>query len=282
MSADQAINILVTITLVELMVTIGLGVTFADVARVARNGGLVARAALANYVLVPAATVGLLSLFHTPPLVAAGLLVAAVCPGAPYAPPITAIAKGNVPIAIGLMVMLAASSAIVAPLLLHVLLPLTSAEELPSVDVGRMVGTLLLTQLIPLGIGLTVRHVRPLLADRLRKPANWLSVALNLAVGGLIVGVDFHLLASMGPIGFEGMSILVIAAAVIGWLLGGRGRDTRKAMAFSTGVRNVSVSLVIVTASLPGTPAVTAVLAYALLQTVALALLAAAWGRWTR
>jgi len=282
MSADQAINILVTITLVELMVTIGLGVTFADVARVARNGSLVARAALANYVLVPAATVGLLSLFHTPPLVAAGLLVAAVCPGAPYAPPITAIAKGDVPIAIGLMVMLAASSAIVAPLLLHVLLPVTSAEELPSVDVGRMVGTLLLTQLIPLGIGLTIRHVRPRLADRLRKPANWLSIALNLAVGALIVGVDFHLLASMGAIGFEGMSILVIAAAVIGWLLGGRGRGTRKAMAFSTGVRNVSVSLVIVTASLPGTPAVTAVVAYALLQTVALALLAAAWGRWTR
>ena len=282
MSADRVINILVTITLIELMVTIGLGVTFADVARVARNGSLVARAALANYFLVPAATVGLLSLFHTPPLVAAGLLVAAVCPGAPYGPPITAMAKGNVPISIGLMVMLAASSAIVAPLLLNVLLPVTSGEELSRVDVGRMVGALLLTQLIPLAIGLTIRHFRPRLADRLRKPANWLSVALNLAAGGLIVGVDFHLLASIGAVGFEGMLTLVIAAAVVGWLLGGRGADKRKAMAFSTGVRNVSVSLVIVTASLPGTPAVTAVVAYALLQTVALALLAAAWGRWTR
>ena len=282
MSADRVINILVTITLIELMVTIGLGVTFADVARVARNGSLVARAALANYLLVPAATVGLLSLFHTPPLVAAGLLVAAVCPGAPYGPPITAMAKGNVPISIGLMVMLAASSAIVAPLLLHVLLPVTSAEKLPSVGVGRMVGALLLTQLIPLAIGLTLRHFRPRLADRLRKPANRLSVALNLAAGGLIVGVDFHLLASIGAIGFEGMLALVIAAAVAGWLLGGRGADKRKAMAFSTGVRNVSVSLVIVTANLPGTPAVTAVVAYALLQTAVLALLAAAWGRWTR
>jgi len=76
--------------------------------------------------------------------------------------------------------------------------------------------------------------------------------------------------------------LLVIAAVVAGWLLGGRGRDKRKAMAFSTGARNVSVSLVIVTASFPGTPAVTAVLAYALLQTALLALLAAAWGRWAR
>ena len=282
MSADQAINILVTITLIQLMVTIGLGVTFADVARVAANWGLVVRAALANYVLVPLATVGLLSLFHSPPLVAAGFLVAAVCPGAPYGPPFAAMAKGNVPVAIGLMVMLAGSSALAAPLLLHLLLSGTSGEDLPSVDLGRIVTTLLLTQLIPLGIGLTVRHYRKDLADRLRKPANWLSVALNLAVFGLIVAVDYNLLASISVVGFEGMLILVIAAVAAGWLLGGRGGDQRKAMAFSTGARNVSVSLVIVTASFPGTPAVTAVLAYALLQTAVLALLAAAWGRWTR
>ena len=99
MSADQAINILVTITLIQLMVAIGLGVTFVDIARVARNSGLVALAALANYVLVPAATVGLLWLFHSPPLVAAGFLVAAVCPGAPYGPPFTAMDGQGVAIA---------------------------------------------------------------------------------------------------------------------------------------------------------------------------------------
>ena len=63
MSVDQVINVLVTITLIQLMVTIGLGVTFVELARVARNWGLVAQAALANYVLVPATTVGVLLLF---------------------------------------------------------------------------------------------------------------------------------------------------------------------------------------------------------------------------
>jgi bile acid:Na+ symporter, BASS family len=53
MTVDQLINILVTITLIEMMVAIGLGVTFADLAGVARNWWLVARAALANYVLAP-------------------------------------------------------------------------------------------------------------------------------------------------------------------------------------------------------------------------------------
>lgn len=279
MSIDNLINILVTLTLIEMMVTIGLSVRFTEVIGVARNWRLVAQAVLANYVLVPAAAVGLLLLFHSHPLVAAGFLVAAVCPGAPYGPPFTAMAKGNVPVAVGLMVILAGSSALVAPLLLHLLLPILSGDEPLKIDVIKMVGTLLLTQLLPLGIGLIVRQRRPALADKLIKPANRLSTVLNLVVFGVILVVQFHLLEHIKAVGFAGMLALVMATLVVGWLLGGPGSDNRKAMALTTGVRNVGVSLVIVTASFPGTPAVTAALAYALFQTIILALLALAWGR---
>lgn len=280
MSVDQTINVLVTITLIQLMAAIGLGVTTAEIAPVARDWGLLAKAALANYGLVPAITVGLLLLLRAPPPVAAGFLVAAVCPGAPYGPPLTGMAKGNVPISIGLMVMLAGSSTVVAPLLLHLLLPVVFGEEPLKINAGSMAGTLLLTQLIPLGFGLAVRHCRPALAEWLRRPANRLSAILNVAVLGLIVVADFNLLASIKATGFAAMLMLATAALAAGWLVGGPGGDRRKAVAFSTGVRNVSVSLVIVTANFPGTSAVTAVVAYALVQTVVLALLAAGWGRW--
>ena len=95
MTTSQLSNLLVTVTLVEMMAAIGLGVTIAEVVGVARNGRLLLRAALANYVCVPAATVGLLLWFRSPPLVAAGVLILAVCPGAPYGPPFTALARGN-------------------------------------------------------------------------------------------------------------------------------------------------------------------------------------------
>src|SRR5438270_3108497 len=101
MTIDQAIQILAAVTLFELMVTIGLGVTFAEVAGVARNGRLVGQAALANYVCFPAAAVGLLLVYHADPLVAAGFLIAAVCPGAPYGPPFTGLARGNVALSVG-------------------------------------------------------------------------------------------------------------------------------------------------------------------------------------
>ena len=281
MTLDQLINVLVTITLMEMMVAIGLGVSLADVVRVAANRRLLAQAALANYVCVPVAAVGLLLLFHAEPMVAAGFLIAAVCPGAPYGPPLTAMARGNVTVSVGLMVILAGSSALVAPLLLRLLLPLASGSESLRVDAVKMVVTLLVVQLLPLFVGLRVRQWRPNLVAGLLRPANLLSTVLNLSVIGLILVVHFQTLMAIRPRGFLGMLALVLAALTAGWLLGMRGSANRKAMAITTSVRNVGVSLVIATSSFPDTPAVTATLAFGLFQTVVMAIIALGWGRWT-
>lgn len=288
MTIDQTINVLVTVTLVEMMVAIGLGVTLADVAGVARDPRLVIRAAAANYVCVPAVTVALLLLFRAQPMVAAGFLIAAACPGAPYGPPLTALARGNVSASVGLMVVLAGSSAIVAPLLLSVLLPWMQRElavvesgpiEPLSIDAAQMVVTLLATQLLPLGVGLAVRSWRPSLAGRLLRPANVASTLLNLSVIGLALAVQFQMLAAIPPRAFAGMLVLVLASLAAGWLLSAPEGGGRKAMAIASGVRNVGVSLVIATSSFPGTGAVTATLAFGLFQTIAVALVALGWGR---
>jgi BASS family bile acid:Na+ symporter len=279
MTSDQIIHVLVTITLIEMMVAVGLGVTFAELAVVARNWRLVARAALANYVCVPAATVGLLLLFDARPGVAAGFLILAVCPGAPYGPPFTAIAKGNVRVAVGLMVILAGSSAILAPVLLHYLLLLLSGAAPLSVDATKIVGTLLVSQLLPLCVGVAVRQWRPLLADRLRKPANLVSKILNLVVLGFILVVNRQSFAEIGPRVFAGMLALLLASWAAGWLLGGPGTDNRKAMTLTTSLRNVGVGLVIAAGAFSGTPAVTATLVYGLFEVVGSLLLALGWSR---
>jgi BASS family bile acid:Na+ symporter len=279
MTVDRWINILVTVTLVEMMVTIGLGVTFADLAGVVRNWRLVARAALANYVLVPAATVGVLVLFGAQPMVAVGFLILAVCPGAPYGPPFAAIAKGNTAVAVGLMVILAGSSAILAPVLLVCLLPLVSGSEPLKVDAVGIVITLLVTQLVPLGVGVAVRQWRPALASRLLKPGQQVSKVLNLAAVGLIVAARFGTFAEIRPRGFIGMLVLLIASWAAGWLLGGPGRGDRRAMALTTSLRNVGVGLVIATGSFAGTSAVAATLVYGLFEVIGSLLLALAWAR---
>ena len=279
MSIDQVINLLAIVTLVEMMFSIGLGVMLADVAAVAKGWGLLGRAALANYVLVPAAAVGLLLLFRANPLVAAGFLVIAVCPGAPYGPPFTAMAKGNVVMAVGLMVILAGSSAVVAPLLLKMLLPVVAGDAPIKINLAKMVTTLIVGQILPLFAGLYLRQRNPALAGRIKKPCNVASTLLNLVLLGAILAAQYELLASIRPRGYIGMLALLITAAAAGWLMGGSDSRSRKTLTFTTSVRNVGVGLVIVTGSFPGTAAVTAATAYGLFQTLVMAAVAFGWGR---
>jgi BASS family bile acid:Na+ symporter len=279
MTIDRFINLLATITLFEMMVTIGLGVTVGEIVAVARDWRILVRAGLANYVIVPAAAVALLLAFHAAPLVAAGFLIAAVCPGAPYGPPFTGMAKGNVALAVGLMMILAGSSALLAPLLLRLLLPVVSGDQPVGIDVAKMVATLLGTHLLPLAIGVLIRHRWPTLADAMAKPARGLSIVLNVALLGTILTAQFGTLIAIPPRAFLGMAALVLAGIAAGWLLGGLGTGDRVAMAMATSVRNVGLTLVIAVASFSGTPAVTAATAFGLFQTILVALIALAWGR---
>lgn len=280
MTSAEFIRILVPITLIEMMIAIGLGVSLADLAAVARNWRLVTKASIANYLCVPVATVGLLLLFHpADPMVPAGFLILAVCPGAPFGPGCIQLAKGNMAAAVGLMVMLAGTSAVVSPVLLYILLPIMSASESLQVDAVKIVVTLLVTQLAPLCLGLGIRHGLPGLADRLLRPANLLNAILNLATISIVFVVYFPLMAEIRLRGYVAMSALLAASCAAGWLLGGPGNGNRKALMLTTSLRNVGVGLVIVTGNFAGTAAVTAVLAYGIFEIIGSVLLALACGR---
>jgi BASS family bile acid:Na+ symporter len=222
--------------------------------------------ALSNYLCVPAAAISLLLLVGANPMVASGFLVLAVCPGAPYGPPLTALAKGDMPIAVGLMVYLAASSAIVAPIALLGLLPLVSGSDPLVIDFSRIAIALLFAQFLPLCLGVAVHYLWPTAAERMQKPATLVSKALNLLTVGLVLVSQFEMLAEIRPRGFVGMVALLLFSWTAGWLLGGPNTETRKAMAVTTSLRNFGVGLVIVTSAFPGTPAVTSVVAYGLIS----------------
>ena len=170
-----------------MMFATGLGVRLADVVGAATDRRLVLRAGLANYVAIPLVTVVLLRLLDADSAVAIGFLILAVCPGAPYGPPLTALAGGTTALSIGLMVMLAGSSVLVAPLLLPVLLPLTPAGADVQVDPLGMLFAILVTQLVPLCCGLVLNHRRPDLAARLLGPAVALGKVLNGAMFALVL-----------------------------------------------------------------------------------------------
>jgi len=279
MSLDKLASLLVLILLIEMMVSVGLAVSLADLLAVVSNIRLLVRALLANYVLVPAATLILLYLFRVQPILAVGFLLIAVCPGAPFAPPLTSLARGNVHVSVGSMAILAACSAVLAPVLLSFLIPFAAHGASLKIDTVKIVTTLLMTQLLPLAIGLLVRHKRPQLAQRLQKPANALTGLLSLIVFALVIGLQFQTLQQIRARGSLGICILILLCLLAGWFLAGPPTATRRAMALTTAARNIGVALVIATASFPGSAAVTAVVIFGIFQILLLLAVALAIGR---
>jgi BASS family bile acid:Na+ symporter len=279
MSLDQLINLLLAVTLTEMTLATGLGVRVMDAIGVARDGRLLLSAGLANYVAVPLAAVILLLVANADPMAAAGILILAVCPGAPYGPPLTALARGRTAISVGLMIILAGSSVVMAPLLLSLLLPLTSRGMDLRVDAPAMLGAILATQLLPLCLGLAVNHWRPDLAARLLPPAVAVGKVLNAATLAVILITHVPQLLDIRPGGILAMVTLLGVSLGAGWAAGGRWSGGRKAVTLTTSIRNVGLGLVIAASGFAGSSAMTAVLAYGLVQLLGSFLLALWWRR---
>jgi bile acid:Na+ symporter, BASS family len=212
-------------------------------------------------------------------LVAAGILILAVCPGAPYGPPLTALAGGKTAVSVGLMVILAGSSVLVAPLLLAFFLPLVTGGADLHVDPLGLFGAILATQLIPLCGGLAISHWRPDWAARWLGPAVATSKILNATTLAVILISQFPRLLDVRPDGVIGMLLLLGLSLGAGWSAGGPGDEGRKAVALTTAIRNVGLGLVIASSTYAGSSVVTTVVVYGLLQLLGSLLVALRWHR---
>jgi bile acid:Na+ symporter, BASS family len=280
MSLDWAIGPLVAVTLIEMMFATGLGVRLADAVGTATDRRLVLRAGLANYVAIPLVAVVLLRLLDSDSAVAVGFLILASCPGAPYGPPLTALAGGTTALSTGLMVMLAGSSVLVAPLLLPILLPMTPAGADVRVDPLWMLFAILATQLVPLCGGLVLNHRRPALAAQLLGPAVALGKVLNGAMLALVLASYWPQLLEVRLAVVLGMLTLLGFSLLCGWLGGGAREADRRAVALTSSIRNVGLGIGVTATAFAGTSAVTAVLAYGLVQLFG-SLVVALWWRQT-
>ena len=267
MNASKLIAILNATALVTMMLSMGLRVGVEELLASARPARRLVLGVIANYVLMPAVTFGLLQVFQADPMVSVGFLILAACPGAPVGPPITALARGDVPWAVGMMLILAALSVLITPALLSVLLPWVASATVPRMNYPAIVRILLITQLLPLALGLGFHHAAPRWTRLAAGPVGLLANALLLTLVGTIVVTQYGMLAAIRPRGWLGMGLLLMASLGLGWFCGAPtsrvGRPWPRPRP-----RNVAVGLVIVASAFAGTPAVTAVVAYGLVSIV--------------
>jgi len=258
-------KIATVVMLVSIMLSAGLEINRENLMAVLKNYGLMARALLANFIIVPLLAVLVARLLHLDGYVAVGFLLMAIAPGVPF----LVRAAGRQP---GGSLGFAATLAFLMPALSIVTIPLTSKLIFPPdieehVPFGKLIVTLGVFQLIPLLIGLLISDRAPAVAARLQRP---LLLFFFLAILVLIVllgpGLIKAVVAEYGSHGIWAMVILVLLSIVTGWFLGGPEIKYRRTLSIATALRNIGTCAVIATASFPDTLVAPTVLTYFLVQ----------------
>ncbi|HEX4014116.1 MAG TPA: hypothetical protein VHX17_09565 [Candidatus Cybelea sp.] len=250
--------------LISLTFSAGLEVNFDHLIATLKNVPLLAKALLANFVIVPIFGVLLVRLFALPPEIATGFLLMAIAPGVPFV--LNAVRKrgGSLGLAVELAAVLPLLSIVTVPLTARYVLPAAAAAALP---IGRFVVTLVLFQLVPLLAGIAIATALPKAAPRLARIA---SIAFYITVVFLLIVLAPKLVDGVGAVygsrGIWAMLSISILAMLTGLALGGPLTENRRVLGMGTTLRNVGLCVLTATTSFPGTPVAAAVLTYLLIQ----------------
>ena len=219
---------------------VGLGLTVQQIAAPLRNGRLVALSLLANFVLAPVVAIGVARIFGLEQSLGVGLLLVGVAGGAPFLLKLGELSKGNMPFAVGLMVVLMVITVGYMPIVLPRLL------DGVAVNPANIARSLILMMLLPLAAGLALRAWQPSTAARLRSIVAPISSISMIFVVTLTTAAHFKSMVSiLGSFGIVAAVVFVAISLAVGWLLGGPGVQTQSVLALGTAQRNTAAALVV-------------------------------------
>jgi BASS family bile acid:Na+ symporter len=229
---------------VSSMTAMGVSFTVGQILDALRDTRLVLLALLANFVAMPLAALALDKMLRLDEPLGVGLLLLGASAGAPFLPKLTELAKGNLPFAVGIMVLLAVGTVAYLPLVLPLLLPGA------TVNSGKIAGWLFLLSLLPLAAGLALRARYEGVAARVKPVLDWVTNVTLIPMVLLLAAANIDkILHIFGTRGILAGLLLIALGFGIGWMIGGPGSDTRRALALGTGQRNVAAALVVASES---------------------------------
>lgn len=234
------VKVAVLVFVVTSMLAMGVGLTVRQIIEPLRNRRLVLLTLVANFVLMPLSALALATLLQLDQPLGVGLLLLGTAAGAPFLPKLTEIAKGNLGLAVGMMVLLMVVTVGYLPLVLPLLLPGV------SVNPAKIARSLILLMLLPLGAGLVLKARYEKAAALVKPVFDRVSSLSFVLLTVLILVVNFNnVLAVFGTRGILAGILFIALGFGIGWFLGGPETDTRRVLALGTGQRNIAAALVV-------------------------------------
>jgi len=241
----------VLVFIVTSMLGMGFSLTVPQIIAPLKNTRLLVLSLVANFVIVPILVLLIVQVLPLSEGLQIGLILVGLAAGAPFLPKLVQVAKGDMAFTAGLMVLLMVATVIYLPIILPFVL---KGVQISPWEIAK---SLILLMLIPLGIALLIRARYEEAAKGLI-PTMTMATNLSLVVLfiGYFVAYFSEIIGVIGTGGILAAIILVIGAAVVGFLMGGKSMDTKKVLALGTGQRNLAAAFAVATSNFAANPEV--------------------------
>lgn len=242
------ITIMLPLALAILMIGLGLELTPKDFARVSKHPKAVLIALFCQLVLLVGIAFVICKVLALPPLLAVGLMLLAASPGGSTANLFSYLFKGDIALNITLTAINSVIAAFTLPLIVNFSIQyfMNDGQQI-SMQFSKIVQVFAII-LVPVCIGMLIRHYAPHFTEKLNKPLRIFSVVfLILIIIGAIAKERAHILEYLTQVGLATV-IFCICSLLIGYfvprLLGINSAQAR-ACAFERGIHNSTLAMTI-------------------------------------
>ena len=241
----------VLVFIITSMVGMGFSLTIPQIMAPLKNRRLVLSSLVANFVLVPILVLLIARVLPLSEGLQIGLILTGMAAGAPFLPKLVQVAKGDMAFTAGLMVLLMVATVVYLPIVLPFVL--TGVQVSP----WEIAKSLIFLMLVPLAVALFVRARYEEVAKGLI-PTMTMATNLSLLVLfiGYFVAYFSEIIGTIGTGGILAAILLIVGAAAVGFLLGGKSMDTKKVLALGTGQRNLAAAFAVATSNFATDPEV--------------------------
>lgn len=242
------ITVFLPIALAIIMAGMGLELTLNDFKRVRQHPKAVFVALFCQLIVLVSIAFLICKVFILPPMIAVGLILLAASPGGPTANLYSYLYKGDIALNITLTAINSVIAAFTLPLIVNFALQhFVASGQNVGLQFSKIIQVFVII-LVPVVIGMLIRHFSPHLAEKLNKPVRVFAIIFLLFIVSLAIAKDYQKLFNY--IGLVGGATLLfcICSLAIGYLvprLLGINSFQAKACAFEIGIHNSTLALTI-------------------------------------
>ncbi|RNC89671.1 MAG: bile acid:sodium symporter family protein [Allomuricauda sp.] len=256
--AELLSMVFLPLSLAVIMLGMGMTLTPLDFKRIIVFPKAVLLGLTNQILLLPIIAFLITQIFNLEPIMAIGLMVLAVSPGGPTSNLITHTCKGNIALSVTLTAIASFITILTIPLILSWALDYFGSAssvtiKLPVMDTILQV---MVITVIPISIGMLIKKLRPVFADRMEKPMRLASAVLFILVLGAVIAVNAEtIVRGIKEVGLVTL-LLNIATMGLGYLTSKVLRLDFKSIisiTIESGIQNGTLAFVIVTTILKNT-----------------------------